>query len=90
LYYIGDLIDRGPSSKDVIDLLLGLNVSKVFMLGNHEDMMLDFLYNTKRYDDYLWLENGGIVTLQSFMGADFLQMLVIIILNVKNIRHYFR
>ena len=51
IYFIGDLIDRGPFSKDVIDLLLELPIKKDFMLGNHEDMMLDFLYNTKRYDD---------------------------------------
>lgn len=88
IYFIGDLIDRGPFSKDVIDLLLELPIKKDFMLGNHEDMMLDFLYNTKRYDDNIWLENGGIPTLQSFMGKAFTQVNYFHV-NVKNIRNYF-
>jgi serine/threonine protein phosphatase 1 len=44
--FMGDYIDRGPASKDVIAQLLAFRErfpSTVFLKGNHEDMLLDFL-----------------------------------------------
>lgn len=73
-YFVGDFIDRGPYSKEVLDILLELNSEKHFLLGNHEVMMLDFLNGELRYDDGLWLDNGGIPTLQSFLGDDFYKL----------------
>lgn len=70
-YFVGDLIDRGQYSKEVVDTLLELNIEKNFLLGNHEDMMLDFLSGILRYNDSIWLDNGGIFTLQSFLGSHF-------------------
>lgn len=70
-YFVGDLIDRGPYSKEVIDILLKLDYDKHFLLGNHEDMMLDFLDGELRYDNNLWFDNGGMPTLKSFLGCDF-------------------
>ena len=48
LIYIGDYIDRGPKSKQVIDQILQLKnkeIKAVFLMGNHEEMMIDFLFN---------------------------------------------
>ncbi|HEY5393269.1 MAG TPA: metallophosphoesterase family protein [Hanamia sp.] len=67
LYFIGDYIDRGPDSKGVIDCILGLQSDgfKVFPLrGNHEQMMLDSLYD--KHAMKLWMDNGGKTTLRSF------------------------
>ena len=72
-YFVGDLVDRGLYSKEVVDRLLELHFDKNFMLGNHEDMMLDFLNRTERYDDSIWFDNGGIYTVQSFMDYDFIK-----------------
>jgi len=44
--FLGDLIDRGPSSKEVLDYLMSYfpNWTNVaFIRGNHEEVMLDVL-----------------------------------------------
>ncbi len=54
--FVGDYIDRGPQSREVVDRLLGLPFRCVFLLGNHERMLLDFLAGE---DEEIYLENGG-------------------------------
>lgn len=68
LIFIGDYIDFGPSSKEVIDYILNLNHDKVFLLGNHEDMLLQFHANSSIMGEigYMWFRNGGLKTLDSF------------------------
>lgn len=65
LVFIGDYIDRGPDSKGVIDRLLTLEdeVSCVFLRGNHEAMMLDYL---REGAWNLWRMNGGVETLDTY------------------------
>jgi len=63
--FIGDYIDRGPQSREVVEYLLGLPYRCVFLLGNHEKMLLDFLAGDDRG---LFLANGGLATLQSYGG----------------------
>ncbi|HUO05595.1 MAG TPA: metallophosphoesterase family protein [Candidatus Binataceae bacterium] len=66
--FIGDYVDRGPSSRDVIELALDLErgpAECVFLKGNHEDMMLSFLGKPGNYGES-FLFNGGIVTLDSY------------------------
>lgn len=46
LVFLGDLIDRGPQSAEVIDRLLALSTSRPnthFLLGNHEEVFLKVL-----------------------------------------------
>lgn len=77
LVFLGDYIDRGPASKDVIDRLLRLRREGpqcVFLKGNHEDMFLDFIGLRGRYGE-AFLFNGGGATLESYglesyVGAD--------------------
>lgn len=67
LILLGDLIDRGPQSKEVVDLILDLlrnGFDIITLMGNHEDMMLNALDNEK--DLPLWLYNNGYATLGSF------------------------
>ena len=56
---LGDCVDRGPASKQVIEELLQLKerCHLVALLGNHEEMMLNFLDGKPQPDD--WLEVGG-------------------------------
>jgi serine/threonine protein phosphatase 1 len=68
---LGDVIDRGPGSKQVVDRLLQLSreCRLVFILGNHEEMLLDAL--TEVSDDSVvtgWLQYGGAETLMSYGG----------------------
>lgn len=49
--FLGDYVDRGPNSAGVIDYLIGFARTfpkTVFLQGNHEQMMLDFLHDRRR------------------------------------------
>ncbi|MDA8160267.1 MAG: metallophosphoesterase family protein [Desulfobacteraceae bacterium] len=64
--FLGDYIDRGPESRQVIDFILGLRgagLRVIALMGNHEQMLLEFL--TGR-DDYGYLQVGGAATLASY------------------------
>jgi serine/threonine protein phosphatase 1 len=63
--FVGDYIDRGPQSRDVVERLLGLRYRCIFLMGNHERMLLNFLAGE---DEDLYLENGGRATLDSYGG----------------------
>ena len=77
IVYLGDYIDRGAQSKQVLDLLIEQPMEgfeAVTLLGNHEQTLLDFL-------DYpqaaaAWLNFGGQVTLMSYgVGLGRVQMM---------------
>jgi serine/threonine protein phosphatase 1 len=66
--YIGDYIDRGPRSREVIDLLIQgplLGGRQVFLLGNHEQAMLGFLDGDRAIGE-AWIGFGGLATLASY------------------------
>ena len=66
LYLLGDYIDRGPGSKEVLDYLISLQEApfQVTMLrGNHEQLMLDG--QTDKQTHELWRRVGGWATLNS-------------------------
>lgn len=68
LIYLGDYIDRGPSIKETIQSILDFrpnNFRQIFLLGNHEQMMIDFINNVPD-SLYLWILNGGNETLKSY------------------------
>lgn len=69
--YVGDYIDRGDSSRDVIELLLTAPVEgaeSVHLLGNHESFFLTFLDDPGVGEP--WLKNGGDSTVYSYgVGA---------------------
>ncbi len=63
---LGDLVDRGPDSRGVIDRILELERSctVVPILGNHEEMMRMVLTQHAGPSD--WLRYGGVATLESY------------------------
>jgi serine/threonine protein phosphatase 1 len=67
--FVGDAVDRGPASRQVIDCILALReqCQVVFILGNHEEMMLDSLAGRGLLD--AWLAAGGRQTLDSYGGS---------------------
>ncbi len=69
LVFLGDMIDRGKHSKEVIDYLIKLSsrYSCHFIMGNHEQLYLDYLKNHNRDQ---WLHNGGHATLKSYKSDD--------------------
>jgi serine/threonine protein phosphatase 1 len=71
--FLGDYIDRGPASKDVVSFLLSLSQKHVktefiFLKGNHEDMLLSYLGFNGAHGD-MFIINGGKATLASY-GLD--------------------
>lgn len=66
--FLGDYIDCGNNSKEVIGRLLRLSeeINCIFLTGNHEDMLLKYA-KTKSEDDCVnWLICGGIETVKSY------------------------
>lgn len=72
IVYVGDYIDRGAKSVQVIDRVMrgvpGFDI--VALKGNHEQMMLDCLTTDDRDVWSIWLDNGGLETLES-LGLTF-------------------
>jgi len=66
IIFLGDYIDRGPDSKLVLDLLFKLKNRAIFLKGNHEDMMIDYIENIGFYAEGIWFRNGALYTLKSF------------------------
>jgi serine/threonine protein phosphatase 1 len=66
LIVLGDVIDRGPDSRGVIELLLDLarRCNLILLMGNHEEMLLAALEG--RDDRKFWLRFGGQATLDSY------------------------
>ena len=69
LIHLGDYVDRGPDSADVIGLLTSGVVPpisrRVDLQGNHEAMMLAAL-SGQPHPAELWVDNGGSATLASY------------------------
>ena len=69
LVYLGDYVDRGPWSFDVVDTLIeapleGFEI--VHLKGNHEDFLLRFVEEENLEEADLWFINGGDATLHSY------------------------
>ena len=64
--FLGDYVDRGPESRQVIDLLMkrGQSREAVFLKGNHETFIFEFLQNPASLD--AWRQYGGFATLLSY------------------------
>lgn len=79
----GDMVDRGPNSKGVLDRLISLQKEHgedkfIVLKGNHEDIMHQVMTDST-YDEYWhpelirwWESNGGQATVRSYgyIGGD--------------------
>lgn len=72
-FSVGDMNDRGPKSRDVINFFK----DKKAILGNHEHLLIDqySIWYEPEYEPYyehsLWVNyNGGIRTMDSYFGYD--------------------
>jgi serine/threonine protein phosphatase 1 len=64
--FLGDYIDRGPSSRETIDRLIEHSETheSLFLKGNHEQIALKCLSDRALFDQ--WLRLGGLETLVSY------------------------
>ena len=102
LYFLGDYIDRGPGSKEVIDYLMHLQYEDYnirLLMGNHED------YLVKSYEEEInlkslfglkyknrkkkeWLFHGGKETMESFKLDDLKDFPPKYVEWMKNLEYY--
>jgi serine/threonine protein phosphatase 1 len=67
LVVLGDFIDRGPHSAQMLDHFIAPpppQVRRIALMGNHEDMFVNFLRNP--HPNHPWLGFGGMETLRSY------------------------
>ncbi|MEL7498237.1 MAG: metallophosphoesterase family protein [Planctomycetota bacterium] len=66
---IGDYVDRGMESAQVLEILIDLVTKTRFvpLIGNHELMMYQGLFNGQQ-DFEFWFQHGGNATLASYGG----------------------
>lgn len=64
--FLGDMVDRGPDSKKVIERLIEFSKTHTceFVRGNHDQMLLNY-YADNSFLDYL--SSGGAQTLESYI-----------------------
>ena len=102
LYFLGDYIDRGPSSKEVIDYIMYLQKEEFnirTLMGNHEEFLL------KAYDEEMnlksfmgikqknqkkkeWLIHGGKEAMKSFQIHDLKEFSKEYLEWIKNLEYY--
>ena len=89
LIILGDLIDRGPDSRGVLEYVYDLDQKGYHitcLMGNHEQMLLDSL--NSRQDYMLWMANGGMATLASFNTQDIRDIPHELIAYIRSFRYY--
>jgi serine/threonine protein phosphatase 1 len=66
LIFLGDYVDGWSQSPQVLDYLIALKSSHqcVFILGNHDELLLDWLTKTK--ENLLWYQHGGEATVAAY------------------------
>jgi serine/threonine protein phosphatase 1 len=69
LIFLGDYVDGWSQSPQVIDYLIELKITQncIFILGNHDELLLDWLTNTK--DNPLWYKHGGESTVLAYANV---------------------
>jgi serine/threonine protein phosphatase 1 len=74
IYFLGDLVDRGMRSREVLDLVkdtLARDPDSILHLGNHDWWFMDTILNRDVDEDFIagWLKHGGVQTIQSYCGV---------------------
>ncbi len=102
LYFLGDYIDRGPSSKEVIDYLMYLQKEDYnlrLLMGNHEDYLIKSYEAEQKLKSFFgvkqknkkkkeWLFHGGKEAMQSFNINDLKKIPIEYINWMKDLEYY--
>ncbi|WP_440119819.1 metallophosphoesterase family protein [Paenibacillus sp. QZ-Y1] len=73
LILLGDYVDRGPKSKQVVEQIMQMHEQHniIVIKGNHDAMMVKALtHDVEEYDKH-WIRNGGLHTLASYVQVSF-------------------
>ncbi len=69
LIFLGDYVDGWSESPQVLDYLIQLSRKQncVFIKGNHDELLLDWLEgNTQNFDESMWFKHGGEATVLAY------------------------
>jgi len=88
LIFLGDYVDGWSESPKVLDFLIALNTKNncVFIRGNHDELLLEWLENSK--DNLQWYQHGGEATVLAYTNVD-LDTKKKHILFLKNLQNYY-
>ena len=74
IVFLGDLIDRGPDSRGVIERAMRLQAETpdqvIAVRGNHEELMLHAYDREETMGLYHWASNGGDETIASYEAVN--------------------
>lgn len=70
LVFLGDYVDGWSDSPAVLDFLIQLQATHtcVFMRGNHDELLCDWLHESK--DNLMWYRHGGESTVNAYSKVD--------------------
>jgi serine/threonine protein phosphatase 1 len=68
LILMGDFVDRGRQSKDVVDQVMRMvqNDEAIALRGNHDQRFIEYIFNKNVNYDAKFLEFGGLQTIQNY------------------------
>lgn len=69
LIFLGDYVDGWSQSPQVLDFLIELNTKQscIFIRGNHDELLLDWLTgDTHNFDESMWFKHGGEATARAY------------------------
>lgn len=70
LIFLGDFVDGWSESPEVIDFLIELSLQQkcIFIRGNHDELVLDWLENrTENINEEMWFKHGGKATVDAYL-----------------------
>ena len=73
LIFLGDYVDGWSESPAVLDFLIALQKKQscIFIRGNHDELLLDWLLgNNENIDEKLWFQHGGEATVLSYQNIN--------------------
>ena len=82
-YVLGDCIDRGPDGYKILKEVLA-DERCLFILGNHEDMMVNYFSTGAIMDKVLWFYNGGESTYEACKDDPELEKIVDKLIDAPN------
>ncbi|RAR71311.1 metallophosphoesterase [Flavobacterium aciduliphilum] len=69
LIFLGDYVDGWSQSPQVLDFLIDLGSTHncIFIRGNHDELLLDWLLgNFENFDESMWFKHGGEATVLAY------------------------
>ena len=72
LIFLGDYVDGWSQSPEVLDFLIELSLKQncIFIKGNHDELLLDWLENRhENLNEEMWFKHGGKATVDAYLNV---------------------